>query len=477
MLVSAGICPTTSRLTGLATLLLAQSAAATTGIDAQMASSSQPNLPQPNYDILRLEDHRPAAVKAGSDQSSAGPHQAAKLEQLSHAHANQVGPNAAADEEEVGSSEAQRSDSEISELAATATQHPGDVGPPAASGTSVMLAGANFGGPTVPDVDKSQATTESREAGAISEPPAPEPTDSEPRVSEREDSAQDSTTEQQNFEQSLAEEEVEAEASPAYQAPDASPENGPESGAESTKGAELEPKNSEIAETDAVDAEPQSAADESSASAEDTGGLIASSTTGQAPDNEADETAVVPGVPHSESCNSEEEAASEPAEDLRAESSDNTMQLSVVSAEGDDAEAINEAASESAEDVVELAIARNNVPAANTLASAEAAEQGAEEPANLETSDSAPEEAPDAETEVCEEEGSEDAAEIAEPSSIDDEMPTEGMAFIEELEKKHNQVLDELDALNARIESVLESYLGSRSDGKSDDSGTSTKAA
>lgn len=37
-----------------------------------------------------------------------------------------------------------------------------------------------------------------------------------------------------------------------------------------------------------------------------------------------------------------------------------------------------------------------------------------------------------------------------------------GVQFLEELESKHTYVLDELDALNARIESVLKLYVESR---------------
>lgn len=37
-----------------------------------------------------------------------------------------------------------------------------------------------------------------------------------------------------------------------------------------------------------------------------------------------------------------------------------------------------------------------------------------------------------------------------------------GSQFLEELESKHTYVLDELDALNARIESVLKLYAESR---------------
>ncbi len=37
-----------------------------------------------------------------------------------------------------------------------------------------------------------------------------------------------------------------------------------------------------------------------------------------------------------------------------------------------------------------------------------------------------------------------------------------GVHFLEELESKHTHVLDELDALNARIESVLKLYAESR---------------
>ncbi len=37
-----------------------------------------------------------------------------------------------------------------------------------------------------------------------------------------------------------------------------------------------------------------------------------------------------------------------------------------------------------------------------------------------------------------------------------------GLQFLEQLESKHNLVLDELDALNARIEQVLQHYAASR---------------
>ncbi|MCA9127529.1 MAG: hypothetical protein KDB22_10610 [Planctomycetales bacterium] len=39
---------------------------------------------------------------------------------------------------------------------------------------------------------------------------------------------------------------------------------------------------------------------------------------------------------------------------------------------------------------------------------------------------------------------------------------TSGMAFLEQLEAKHDQVLVDLDALNERIESVLAEYQQSR---------------
>ncbi|MEO8271635.1 MAG: hypothetical protein ABI557_18070, partial [Aureliella sp.] len=37
-----------------------------------------------------------------------------------------------------------------------------------------------------------------------------------------------------------------------------------------------------------------------------------------------------------------------------------------------------------------------------------------------------------------------------------------GSQFLEELERKHTQVLDELDAINVRIENVLKMYAESR---------------
>lgn len=40
--------------------------------------------------------------------------------------------------------------------------------------------------------------------------------------------------------------------------------------------------------------------------------------------------------------------------------------------------------------------------------------------------------------------------------------PLAGAQFLEALESKHTYVLDELDALNARIESVLKMYVESR---------------
>ncbi|MCC7336868.1 MAG: hypothetical protein IT422_17395 [Pirellulaceae bacterium] len=40
--------------------------------------------------------------------------------------------------------------------------------------------------------------------------------------------------------------------------------------------------------------------------------------------------------------------------------------------------------------------------------------------------------------------------------------PLSGAQFLEALESKHTYVLDELDALNARIESVLKLYVESR---------------
>lgn len=39
---------------------------------------------------------------------------------------------------------------------------------------------------------------------------------------------------------------------------------------------------------------------------------------------------------------------------------------------------------------------------------------------------------------------------------------TSGLQFLEELESRHNHVLDELDALNKRIEQVLKQYAESR---------------
>ncbi len=40
--------------------------------------------------------------------------------------------------------------------------------------------------------------------------------------------------------------------------------------------------------------------------------------------------------------------------------------------------------------------------------------------------------------------------------------PLSGTQFLEDLENKHTYVLDELDTLNARIESVLKMYVESR---------------
>lgn len=40
--------------------------------------------------------------------------------------------------------------------------------------------------------------------------------------------------------------------------------------------------------------------------------------------------------------------------------------------------------------------------------------------------------------------------------------PLSGAPFLEELESRHTYVLDELEALNARIESVLKLYVESR---------------
>ena len=44
----------------------------------------------------------------------------------------------------------------------------------------------------------------------------------------------------------------------------------------------------------------------------------------------------------------------------------------------------------------------------------------------------------------------------------DEPANQDGLAFLESLESKHNQVLDELDMLNERIEAVLNQYLESR---------------
>jgi hypothetical protein len=49
--------------------------------------------------------------------------------------------------------------------------------------------------------------------------------------------------------------------------------------------------------------------------------------------------------------------------------------------------------------------------------------------------------------------------------SGDSEHANQGLAFLEGLETRHRQVLDELDALNTRIESVLDSYARHRSSG------------
>jgi hypothetical protein len=46
--------------------------------------------------------------------------------------------------------------------------------------------------------------------------------------------------------------------------------------------------------------------------------------------------------------------------------------------------------------------------------------------------------------------------------SPDKDAERGGLAFLEELESKHNQVLAELEQLNARIEGVLDEYLKSR---------------
>ncbi len=51
-----------------------------------------------------------------------------------------------------------------------------------------------------------------------------------------------------------------------------------------------------------------------------------------------------------------------------------------------------------------------------------------------------------------------------------------GMEFLELLENKHNQVLTELDALNARIEKVLSMYTNRGTDG-GEQVGSSRKAA
>ncbi len=78
---------------------------------------------------------------------------------------------------------------------------------------------------------------------------------------------------------------------------------------------------------------------------------------------------------------------------------------------------------------------------------------------------------------TSEDEDSQAAKAAAAAKIAEEEVEAQGLAFIEQIEKKHNQVLDELDALNARIESVLESYLSSRDGGDKGSQEDEKKAA
>jgi len=444
-----------------------------------MASNSQPELPQPNYDLLRLEDHRPAAEKGPS-------HQAAKLEQLRDAKIEATGLQApaegsanasspAADLAEASIADTKQADSLFSRLAATATPQPSDIGPPAASGMSVMLAGANFDGPRSPSTAEPQALLSDANLADKDTPQEVLPPSGRGSIESPLDVRSSDQTPMKSAAETAAEtaaELTEAKVPPA--ATNASPEitETTETLEQASEAEDITNRPPNAFEADkAVPGTEEATADPTALEEPTTAEEVPTETPeteGASAESPAESTAESPEEPSHVSSETDQPGThATPA---------NVTQLSVVTADNEDSNATENAEDSNAtEPAVTLPIpGAIDTPADNLLDSAADAGQGALENAGDATTDSPQEDAPSAEA-------ADDDVSPEEDESLEsaEELPTEGMAFIEELEKKHNQVLEELDALNARIESVLESYLGSRSDGGSDktDASNSSRAA
>lgn len=66
---------------------------------------------------------------------------------------------------------------------------------------------------------------------------------------------------------------------------------------------------------------------------------------------------------------------------------------------------------------------------------------------------------------------------MPEKSTCEQSAELDSLAFLEQLESKHNQVLTELDQLNARIEGVLADYLNSRRPAEGSESSTAPSSS
>lgn len=369
--------------------------------------------------VLRIEDHRPEAIRIA--------HQAAELERLNRLQAEDNQPKVSAEQ-----------------------------------GTSVVIAAASMSaGQTSPRTEHGAIISSLHESDSSPDPSRPDAAQN-PEQHDTPDLAQPTA----NAKKPAVDEAVSNEIASETNAEDSKP-----SGADDT----TEDSPTEDAAAELANEQPEqggAAADRDEARiAEETASSVAADEFDSTDEPIADEAA----APHlDEIC-----AADEAAEPTDAPELDSASVAAEAQPEAATCKAVDESSREPSADARQQeepntteATDEVSGPRLADLDKAEQPSAALEKPLERTEQTATPEQA-----EACEDEDSLAAKAAAAAKIAEEEIGAKGLAFIEQIEKKHNQVLDELDALNARIESVLESYLSSRDGGDKSSQEDEKKAA
>ncbi|GAB5404112.1 MAG: hypothetical protein Aurels2KO_23430 [Aureliella sp.] len=385
--------------------------------------------PSADGPVLRIEDHRPEAIRIA--------HQAAELERLNQRQAEK-------------------------------SQESGEKNVSAEQGTSVVIAAASMEAPNPARSDHGAIITSLHESDSNRQP------DTQPDATEQRAPENESAVETPD-QTAPSNDDVIGEATATDNATDASDVIAASDNASKATGDEIASEDELVAEDTSPE---QPTADEAAAEV--------------ATEEEDLQNGNVKPVGNDAAAEAEIDSTDEPLADEAAaphvdeitaevEDEDHAEELveqTTVSVESESPEDLTE----TAQDEVNAEVAHTDAAAGPRLAELDGDQQQEEaDPQDVNASQATTEqEEPAAGADQCETPDDEEllAAEAAAAAKIaEEETAAEGLAFIEQIEKKHNQVLDELDALNARIESVLESYLSSRDSGDNKSQEDDKKAA